>query len=88
MGTDFGVLFQNADGNINMGAWFNDPDIEMEDICWYNYLAEEIEKSLDKTEGFISVDKKHNTRSCYVELHRHGDFKQVFYCVSITAFLL
>ena len=30
-GSKAGVLFQNAEGNINMGVWFDDPDIEMED---------------------------------------------------------
>ena len=35
-GTDSRVLFQSADGKINMGVWFNDPDIEMNDIFWYN----------------------------------------------------
>ena len=29
------VLFQNADVTINMGAIFNDPDIELYDIYWY-----------------------------------------------------
>ena len=38
-GADVGVLFQNADGNINMGVWFDDPDIEMNDIRWYNIFS-------------------------------------------------
>ena len=65
-----GVLFQNSDGNINLGVWFNDPDVEMYDIIWYNVLASEMYKSLYLNEGFISVDKKFETASCYVELHR------------------
>ena len=36
--TTCSVLFQNADGNINMGLWFNDPDVEFDDIYWYNCL--------------------------------------------------
>lgn len=41
--TNHRVLFQNAEGNINMGIWFNDPEIELYDICWFNYLARLIE---------------------------------------------
>ena len=33
-----GVLFQNSVGDINMGVWFNDPDVKMSDIIWYNVL--------------------------------------------------
>ena len=44
--TNHRVLFQNADGNINMGVWFNDPEIDLYDICWFNYLASLIEDSL------------------------------------------
>ena len=72
-GSNVGVLFQNAEGNINMGVWFDDPDIEMEDIYWYNLLAKEINKSLRKNEGLISVDREYKTKSCYVELHRNGE---------------
>ena len=71
-GASLGVLFQNADGNINLGVWFDDPDIEMDDIYWYNILAKEMEDSLRKYEGLISTEKKLNTKSCYVELHRNG----------------
>ena len=73
-GSEDGVLFQNAEGNINMGVWFDDPDIELDDIFWYNHLAREIEYSLLRGEGLVTVDKKTKTRSCYVELHRKGDF--------------
>ena len=71
-GADVGVLFQNADQNINLGVWFDDPDIEFDDIWWYNILAKEMEDSLRKNEGLISTDKTLNTKSCYVELHRNG----------------
>ena len=80
-GTNAGVLFQNADWNINMGVWFDDPDIEMEDIYWYNILAIEIKKSLMKNEGLISVDREYKTKSCYVELHRNGDLNSVGYFI-------
>ena len=56
-----------------MGVWFDDPDIELEDIYWYNILAMEIKKSLMKNEGLISVDREYKTKSCYVELHRNGE---------------
>ena len=72
-GTNAGVLFQNADGNINMGVWFDDPDIEMDDIRWYNILAKEIKNLLDLNEGLISIDREYKTKSCYVELHRNGE---------------
>ena len=78
-GTNACVLFQNADWNINMGVWFDDPDIELEDIHWYNILALEIDKSLLKDEGLISVDQEYKTKSCYVELHRNGKLNSVGY---------
>ena len=28
-GSDHRVLFQNAEGNINMGVLFNDPDVDL-----------------------------------------------------------
>ena len=76
-GTRHRVLFQNGDGNINMGVFFNDPDIELKDIYFYNTLAQEMYLSLASDEGLISIDHKLNemnelTRSCYVELHRNG----------------
>ena len=74
-----GVLFQNAAGNINMGVWFDDPDIELEDIYWYNILAIVINESLMKNEGLISVDREYKTKSCYVELHRNGELNSVDY---------
>jgi len=57
-----------------MGAIFNDPDVSLDDIYWYNMLASdifEIQNDPRNTE-LISVDEELNTRSCYVELHREG----------------
>ena len=55
-----------------MGVNFNDPDIDLDEICWYNALAITIWESLRRNEGLISVDEKLDTQSCYVELHRNG----------------
>ena len=71
-GSNHRVLFQNAEGNINMGVFFNDPDVDLDDIFWYNQLAGAIFDSLKRKEGLISVDEELDTRSCYVELHRIG----------------
>ena len=81
-GSDVGVLFQNADGNINMGVWFDDPDIEMEDIYWYNTLAGAISNSLYGNEGLISIDQEYNTKSCYVVLHRNGKLDSVIFAAN------
>ena len=70
-GSDHRVFFQNAEGNINMGVLFNDPDIGFDDICWYNTMAGAMENSLIANEGLISIDKELKTYSCYVELHRN-----------------
>ena len=67
-----GVLFQNADGNINMGVWFDDPDITFDDLYWYNILANQIKSSLYKNDGLISIDENLRTKSCFAELHSHG----------------
>jgi len=72
-GTSNRVLFQNVEGNINMGVWFNDPDVEMEDICWYNLLAKTIYNTKVENPELISVDYKLGAISCYVELHRNGN---------------
>ena len=53
-----------------MGVFFNDPDVDLDEIFWYNQLA--INLSLQKNQGLISIDEELNTRSCYVELHRKG----------------
>lgn len=71
-GTDHRVLFQSADGSINMGVCFNDPDMQIYDIYWFNEIAQEMTRSLIKNEGLISVDEELQTRSCYVELHRNS----------------
>ena len=71
-GSEHRVLFQNAEGNINMGILFDDPDVKLDDIFWYNELAKDINSSLEKNEGLISVDEELKTHSCYVELHRKG----------------
>ena len=77
-GTNNRVLFQNADGNINMGIWFKDPDIETYEIFWLNALAREMAKSLDRNDGLVTVDEEINIRSCYVELHRNRFQSLVF----------
>ena len=71
-GEDHRVLFQNAEGTINMGVWFNDSEIELSDIFWYNHLGIMINDSLLKNEGLCSFDDHRNIKSCYVELHRNG----------------
>ena len=72
-GTNNRVLFQSADGSINMGLCFNDPDVEIYDIFWFNEVAVEMTRCLIKNEGFISIDEELQIRSCYVELHRNGN---------------
>ena len=52
-GANAGILFQNSEGDINMGTWFDDPDIEMNDIFWYNTLTVAMDSSLRKNEGLI-----------------------------------
>ena len=71
-GTNNRILFQNADGNINMGVWFNDPDISTYDLFWFNIIAREMNRSLRLNEGLVSIDPELNIRFCYVELHRIG----------------
>jgi len=70
-GSNHRVLFQNAEGTINMGVYFNDPDVEWSDIYWYNTLALEIIKYQRQFEGFTSFDEKLKAYSCCVELHSH-----------------
>ena len=75
VGTKHRVLFQNAEGNINMGVMFNDPNVELGDFYWYNALAEQLEKCLIErrnNEELVSYAKKRGTLSCYVELQRNG----------------
>ena len=71
-GQNHRVLFQNAEGTINMGVWFDDPEIELSDIFWYNHLGIMIHTSLADEEGLCSFDEKRKIMSCYVELHRDG----------------
>ena len=62
-GSGHRVFFQNAEGNIHMGVLFNDPDIELDDIFWYNMLAIEMEDSMLSNEGLVTVGstRLHNT---------------------------
>ena len=69
-GSDHRVLFQNAEGNINMGLLFNDPDVDWDEIHWYNVLLMPMIDSFKANEGLIVFDEELNTYSCYVELHR------------------
>ena len=55
-----------------MGVLFNDPDVDLEDIYWYNYLSLQMVDSFNANEGLIVFDEELNTYSCYVELHRKG----------------
>ena len=55
-----------------MGVIFNDPDLELSDIYWYVVLAGEIDNP--KYANLVTVDEKLDTRSCYVELHRFGEW--------------
>ena len=74
------MLYQNVEGSINMGVFFSDPDVELDDIFWYNALAIEIEDSIKSRQGLCSIDsvkldntdRELKTYSCYVELHRTG----------------
>lgn len=70
-GSDHRVLFQNASGDITTGVYFNDPDIEFEEIYWYNILAWQMANSFLKGEGLITRDDELDCYSCYVELHSH-----------------
>ena len=66
------VLFQNEDGNINMGAWFTDPVNGVYDIHWFQVLELEMDTSVIRKEGLILIDDELGTWSCFVELHRNG----------------
>ena len=55
-----------------MGVFFNDPDVDLDEIFWYNRLACTIFESLELNEGLISIEEELGTGSCYVELHRKG----------------
>ena len=49
-----------------MGVLFNDPDVELDDIFWYNMLAIEMEDSLIENEGLVSVDSIKVDNSAHV----------------------
>ena len=70
--TDQRVLFQSADGRINMGVCFNDPNVKIYDIFWFNEVAKDMTLSLVDNEGLVSIDEELQTKSCYVELQRKG----------------
>ena len=55
-----------------MGVFFNDPDVDEDEIFWYNELAGAIYDSIQQNNGLVTIDEELNTRSCYVELHRKG----------------
>ena len=57
-----------------MGAWFNDPVNDVYDIHWFGVLELEMDTSMIKNEGLISIDDELGTWSCFVELHRNGGF--------------
>ena len=51
--SDHRVFFQNAEGNINMGVLFNDPDVDYDDIYWYFILAGEMHEAIGRSFKFI-----------------------------------
>ena len=53
-----------------MGVWFNDPDLEMDDLIWFNILALEIYKNKIENQELFATDETFGTGSCYAELHR------------------
>ena len=55
-----------------MGIVFNDPDVDFDDIYWYNVLAIHMKKSIVENDGLVVFDYKLNAYTCYVELHRKG----------------
>ena len=55
-----------------MGVLFNDPDVNVEDIFWYNIMMQQMVNSFIANEGLIVFDEELNTYSGYVELHRKG----------------
>ena len=66
------VLFQNADGNINMGFLFDDPRNKTLEIYWMQLIGLLMEESLKKNEGLVEVNHQLQTQSCYIELHRYS----------------
>ena len=64
-----------------MGVFFNDPDVGLDDMYWYNNLALMMRFSMEENEGLIAFDDELNTYSCCVELHRIG---QITYLIRIN----
>ena len=79
------ALFQNADSTINMVKLFDkqesyeDSSEENEDLAWFRILADIMLHTFNDVQNsstgkLITLDKKRECMSCYVELHR-SDFK-------------
>ena len=80
-GSHHRVLFQNAAGTINMVQSFDHPDIQLEDIAWFQILGRlmlntfyHVDKRLIKMKHGDGPLDEMEFMSCYVELHR-VDFK-------------
>ena len=43
------MFFQNAEGDINMGVLFNDPDVDYDDIYWYFIFAGQMHESIGQS---------------------------------------
>ena len=54
-----------------MAIWFKDPDVEIDEIMWYTFLAKAMHNSRAENEGLVSTDRELGTMSCYVVLHRN-----------------
>ena len=70
------VLFQNAEGNINAGVCFHDPDIGLQELSWFNILAEQMARTLkdQPLDGeLIILDEESGLMSCFAELQRYYD---------------
>ena len=72
-GSNHKVLFQNAEGSINMGFLFDDPRNGLADKHWMQLLGMLIESSIENKDGIVSVDGEFKTKSCYAELHRKSE---------------
>ena len=79
-GSSHRVLFQNAAGTINMVQLFNHPDIELEDIAWFQILGRCMARThyhVESPKRLIEIKKgngpymENEYMSCYVELHRN-----------------
>ena len=79
-GQDHRVLFQNADGNINMGFLFDDPRNKTLEIYWMQLIGLLMEESLKKNEGLVEVNHQSQTQSCYIELHRNSFYNVQVIC--------